>query len=204
MAKLNVNRLVNKLHFYLLQEEYVKQNALFIDSHYHSNENHYNYNGASRSKFSKAQPSDESLTSSAAPHIHHHSSSSSSATHVHKHSMPTGAKIPMTTTTKHGHSFKDASTLGNDATASDEEQQTEDSDESGQAYGNASSDDNNKTTNAQLTNMQKIRANCRAEELSKLKAKCEYLVRSCIGGLILSMTDQQFKDMEGKYCCYSL
>ena len=52
---------------------------------------------------------------------------------------------------------------------------------------------NGNTTN----NFQKSKANCKPEELSKLKAKCEYLVRSCIGGLILSMTDQAFREMEG-------
>ncbi|XP_061387396.1 uncharacterized protein LOC133322416 [Musca vetustissima] len=63
------------------------------------------------------------------------------------------------------------------------------------------------TANGQLTNMQKIRANCKPEELNQLQAKCEYLVRSCIGGLILSMTDQQFKDMEeemNKAVCWYL
>ena len=57
-----------------------------------------------------------------------------------------------------------------------------------------------KSQNGSYTNnIQKYRANCKPEELSKLKAKCEYLVRSCIGGLILSMTDHAFREMEGAY-----
>lgn len=46
--------------------------------------------------------------------------------------------------------------------------------------------------------LQKSRTDCRSEELSRLKTKCELLIRMCIGGLLLQMTDQSFKDMEGK------
>ncbi|XP_054741531.1 uncharacterized protein LOC129246866 isoform X1 [Anastrepha obliqua] len=45
-------------------------------------------------------------------------------------------------------------------------------------------------------NIQKTRANCKAEELSKLKVQCEILVRTCIASLLLTMTDQSFKEME--------
>ncbi|XP_036327813.1 uncharacterized protein LOC118740397 isoform X4 [Rhagoletis pomonella] len=45
-------------------------------------------------------------------------------------------------------------------------------------------------------NIQKTRANCKAEELSKLKVQCELLVRTCISSLLLTMTDQTFKEME--------
>lgn len=63
---------------------------------------------------------------------------------------------------------------------------------------NNGSEDGNKSE-SQANNMQKVRANCKTEELSKLKAKCEYLVRSCIGGLILTMTEQNFIEMEGNF-----
>lgn len=63
---------------------------------------------------------------------------------------------------------------------------------------NVSEETNNKTNNGSSLNIQKVRANCRTEELNKLKSKCEYLVRSCIAGLLLQMTDHAFKEMEGK------
>lgn len=47
--------------------------------------------------------------------------------------------------------------------------------------------------------LQKSRIDCKSEELSRLKTKCELLIRMCIGGLLLQMTDQSFKDMEGKF-----
>ncbi|KAH8360981.1 hypothetical protein KR093_005998 [Drosophila rubida] len=53
----------------------------------------------------------------------------------------------------------------------------------------------------------KVRANCKPEELSKLKTRCELLLRSCIGGLLLSMSDQSFKEMEeemNKAVCWYL
>ncbi|KAL7742374.1 hypothetical protein ACLKA6_019009 [Drosophila palustris] len=51
------------------------------------------------------------------------------------------------------------------------------------------------------------RANCKPEELSKLKTRCELLLRSCIGGLLLSMSDQAFREMEeemNKAVCWYL
>ncbi|XP_034100754.1 uncharacterized protein LOC117565651 [Drosophila albomicans] len=53
----------------------------------------------------------------------------------------------------------------------------------------------------------KVRANCKPEELSKLKSRCELLLRGCIGGLLLSMSDQSFKEMEeemNKAVCWYL
>ncbi|XP_030383849.1 uncharacterized protein LOC115631276 isoform X2 [Scaptodrosophila lebanonensis] len=65
----------------------------------------------------------------------------------------------------------------------------------------------NSDENASASNMSKVRANCKAEDLSKLKARCEYLLRSCIGSLLLSMSDQAFKEMEeemNKAVCWYL
>ncbi|CAD6998339.1 unnamed protein product [Ceratitis capitata] len=56
-------------------------------------------------------------------------------------------------------------------------------------------------------NAQKNRSSCKAEELSKLRAQCEVLLRSCISGLLLTMTDQSFKEMEeamNKAVCWYL
>lgn len=48
-------------------------------------------------------------------------------------------------------------------------------------------------------NMSKIKASCQSEELAKLKTKCEFLVRSCVGSLLLKMSDEKFKEMEGEF-----
>ncbi|XP_037929337.1 uncharacterized protein LOC119689707 [Teleopsis dalmanni] len=57
------------------------------------------------------------------------------------------------------------------------------------------------------TNMHNIRASCKAEELSKLKLKCEQLVRTCITGLLITMSNVAFKEMEdemNKAVCWYL
>lgn len=72
---------------------------------------------------------------------------------------------------------------------------------------NTSEETNNKTINGSSVNIQKVRANCRTEDLNKLKSKCEYLLRSCIAGLLLQMTDHAFKEMEeemNKAVCWYL
>ncbi|KAH8273570.1 hypothetical protein KR018_001855, partial [Drosophila ironensis] len=86
----------------------------------------------------------------------------------------------------------------------------EDEDESsGRPEGSGHSGDGDKTVEGSGSNGNgnKARANCKPEELSKLKARCELLLRSCIGGLLLSMSDQAFKEMEeemNKAVCWYL
>lgn len=64
--------------------------------------------------------------------------------------------------------------------------------------GNSEADENGTASeNGNSDSLQKSRIDCRSEELSRLKTKCELLIRMCIGGLLLQMTDQSFKDMEG-------
>ncbi|KAK7573877.1 hypothetical protein V9T40_011068 [Parthenolecanium corni] len=46
--------------------------------------------------------------------------------------------------------------------------------------------------------LQKLKANCKAEDLLKLKVKCEDLVRDCIAGLLVNLSVQDFKDIEGE------
>ncbi|KAL9926529.1 uncharacterized protein LOC119633726 isoform X1 [Glossina fuscipes] len=78
--------------------------------------------------------------------------------------------------------------------------------DSSEAFNNTG-EDNNQTLNDEVNGMQKVRADCKVEELSELRTKCEYLVRSCIGGLILQMIDQSFKEMEdemNKAVCWYL
>lgn len=54
-----------------------------------------------------------------------------------------------------------------------------------------------------ISELQKMKANCKSEDLDKLKVRCEILVRNCIVGLLGQMSDDDFKSMEGIYerCC---
>lgn len=49
-----------------------------------------------------------------------------------------------------------------------------------------------------LSELQKLKDNCKSEDLQKLKTKCEILVRDCIAGLLIQLSDTEFKSMEGK------
>jgi len=86
-----------------------------------------------------------------------------------------------------------------EASRQNETGEEEDEKGSGQPEGSGQSADEVKTEEGSGANGNgnKARANCKPEELSKLKNRCEILLRSCIGGLLLSMSDQAFKEMEG-------
>ncbi|XP_070139354.1 uncharacterized protein [Drosophila kikkawai] len=91
----------------------------------------------------------------------------------------------------------------------DDDDDEEEEEGSGQAEGSGQSVDQAKMEEGSGTNGNgnKARANCKPEELSKLKTRCELLLRSCIGGLLLSMSDQAFKEMEeemNKAVCWYL
>lgn len=49
-----------------------------------------------------------------------------------------------------------------------------------------------------LYEFQRLKANCKPDELQKLQIKCEILVRECIAGLLVNLTNDDFKSMEGK------
>lgn len=49
-----------------------------------------------------------------------------------------------------------------------------------------------------ILELQKLKANCKPEELHKLKIKCEILVRDCIAGLLIQLSLNDFKEIEGK------
>lgn len=49
-----------------------------------------------------------------------------------------------------------------------------------------------------IVEMQRMKANCKKEELEKLRAKCQTLIRDCIGGLLINLSTQEFKEMEGE------
>lgn len=48
-----------------------------------------------------------------------------------------------------------------------------------------------------IESLQKLKANCKPEELQKLKTKCEILVRDCIAGLLIHLSIKDFKEVEG-------
>lgn len=52
-----------------------------------------------------------------------------------------------------------------------------------------------------ISELQKMKANCKSEDLDKLKVRCEILVRNCIVGLLGQMSDDDFKSMEGIFLC---
>ncbi|XP_043640339.1 uncharacterized protein LOC122611382 isoform X3 [Drosophila teissieri] len=96
-----------------------------------------------------------------------------------------------------------------EASRQNETGEEEDEKGSGQPEGSGQSADEVKTEEGSGANGNgnKARANCKPEELSKLKNRCEMLLRSCIGGLLLSMSDQAFKEMEdemNKAVCWYL
>ncbi|XP_026282865.2 uncharacterized protein LOC113209523 isoform X1 [Frankliniella occidentalis] len=47
-----------------------------------------------------------------------------------------------------------------------------------------------------LSEMQRFKADCKPEELIKLKTRCEILVRDCIAGLLVNLSVQDFKEIE--------
>ncbi|KRG03578.1 uncharacterized protein Dmoj_GI21701, isoform D [Drosophila mojavensis] len=89
--------------------------------------------------------------------------------------------------------------------AETKQNETDEAEHSGDAEGSGQPDPS--TTVDGANGQAKVRANCKPEELSKLKARCELLLRSCIGGLLLAMSDQAFKEMEeemNKAVCWYL
>lgn len=49
-----------------------------------------------------------------------------------------------------------------------------------------------------IAEFQRLKANCKPEELQKIKTKCEILVRDCIAGLLIQLSLKDFKEVEGK------
>lgn len=48
-----------------------------------------------------------------------------------------------------------------------------------------------------IAELQKMKANCKSEDLEQLKTRCEILIRNCIVGLLAQLSDEDFKNMEG-------
>ncbi|KAK6632143.1 hypothetical protein RUM44_007173 [Polyplax serrata] len=58
-----------------------------------------------------------------------------------------------------------------------------------------------------LHEFQKLKANCKPEELLKLKQRCEVLVQDCIAGLLVNLSMQEYKEVEqalNKAVCWYL
>ncbi|XP_023020066.2 uncharacterized protein isoform X1 [Leptinotarsa decemlineata] len=47
-----------------------------------------------------------------------------------------------------------------------------------------------------IAELHKLKANCKPEELQKIKTKCEVLVRDCIAGLLIQLSVKDFKEVE--------
>lgn len=48
-----------------------------------------------------------------------------------------------------------------------------------------------------ISEMQRLKANCKTEEIHKLKSRCERLIRTCIAGALVKLSVEDFKTMEG-------
>lgn len=49
-----------------------------------------------------------------------------------------------------------------------------------------------------ITDFQRMKANCKPDELEKLQLKCETLVRDCVAGLLVQLSNDDFQTMESK------
>lgn len=49
-----------------------------------------------------------------------------------------------------------------------------------------------------ISELQRMKANCKTDEIHKLKLRCEGLVRGCIAGLLVKLSTEDFKSMESK------
>ncbi|XP_068140411.1 uncharacterized protein [Drosophila tropicalis] len=101
-----------------------------------------------------------------------------------------------------------AKTNGLPNTNGEEAEEEKDEEHSGNAENGSGQEQQQDASKAEDGNASaRARANCKPEELNKLKISCEHLLRSCIGGLLLSMSDQAFKEMEeemNKAVCWYL
>lgn len=52
-----------------------------------------------------------------------------------------------------------------------------------------------------ISEMQRMKANCKTDDIDTLKYKCESLVRDCIASLLVQLSSEDFKTLEGVICC---
>lgn len=48
-----------------------------------------------------------------------------------------------------------------------------------------------------ITEFERKKANCKTDDLEQLQSKCQILVRDCIAGLLVQLSNDDFKAMEG-------
>ncbi|XP_017115296.1 uncharacterized protein LOC108137870 isoform X1 [Drosophila elegans] len=152
-------------------------------------------------------------------HLHHRERDSTTANPLRLDPSPSpedgSAARPRSAGEKLLHKLKELgkahlkSSADPESSRQNETDEEEDEESSGRSEGSGQSADEAKTEEGSGANGNgnKARANCKPEELSKLKSRCEMLLRSCIGGLLLSMSDQAFKEMEeemNKAVCWYL
>ncbi|XP_052838056.1 uncharacterized protein LOC128253589 isoform X4 [Drosophila gunungcola] len=152
-------------------------------------------------------------------HLHHRERDSTTANPLRLDPSPSpedgSAARPRSAGEKLLHKLKELgkahlkSSADPESSRQNETDEEEDEEGSGRSEGSGQSADEAKTEEGSGANGNgnKARANCKPEELSKLKSRCEMLLRSCIGGLLLSMSDQAFKEMEeemNKAVCWYL
>lgn len=51
----------------------------------------------------------------------------------------------------------------------------------------------------QRSNLKRSKANCKTEEIHKLKSHCEKLIRTCTAASLAKLSIEDFKSMEGEY-----
>lgn len=58
------------------------------------------------------------------------------------------------------------------------------------------------TKQQRITEFQRMKANCKSDDLEQIKLKCEILVRDCIAGLLVQLSNEDFKKVEGNWTIY--
>lgn len=53
---------------------------------------------------------------------------------------------------------------------------------------------------SRMSDAQRRKASCKNEEVQKMKSRCERLIRTCIAGALMKLSDEEFKAMEGEGC----
>lgn len=91
----------------------------------------------------------------------------------------------------------------------DQDAKSNENDNSEENDGNATSSDDGTLHDSSLplvekkkqriTEFQRMKANCKPDELEHLQQKCEILVRDCIAGLLVQLSNDDFIAMEGKH-----
>lgn len=67
---------------------------------------------------------------------------------------------------------------------------------------NTENDSSNSTCESakfgRLSDVQKLKANCKSDEIHKLKTRCEQLIRTCVASALVKLSTEDFKSMESE------